>query len=136
MLTMSNEQSPESENMPPSPAEDMPPPPPAPAAEETPPPAPAASPAPAPAPASAGKDKKMLAGILGIVLGAYGVHKFILGYKKEGIIMAVIGVVGWFLCGVPTLATWIVGIIEGIMYLTKSDEEFENTYIKNQKPWF
>lgn len=78
----------------------------------------------------------MLAGILGIVLGAYGVHKFILGYKKEGIIMAVIGVVGWFLCGIPTLVTWIVGIIEGIMYLTKSDEEFENTYIKNQKPWF
>ncbi len=30
----------------------------------------------------------------------------------------------------------IVGIIEGIMYLTKSDEEFVDTYVKGKKPWF
>lgn len=78
----------------------------------------------------------MLAGILAIVLGAYGIHKFILGYTKEGIIMCVIGVVGLFLCGIPTIVVAIIGIIEGIMYLTKTDEEFERTYIQGQKPWF
>ena len=35
-----------------------------------------------------GADKKILAGILGIVLGGLGVHKFILGYNQEGAIMA------------------------------------------------
>ena len=30
----------------------------------------------------------------------------------------------------------IIGIVEGIMYLTKSDEEFVQTYIVNKKPWF
>lgn len=138
---MSTEQSPDAENNSSTPAEDMPPPPPAaPAYEETPPPAPAPTPAPAaatPPPASsAGKDKKLLCGILAIVLGAYGVHKFILGYTKEGIIMLVVGIVGLFLCGIPTLVVWIIGIIEGIMYLTKTDEEFERTYMVGRKPWF
>lgn len=82
------------------------------------------------------ENKKMLAGILAIVLGWLGVHKFILGYQKEGIIMAVCGVLGWFLCGIPTTIVMIVGLIEGIMYLTKSDEEFYNTYQAGRKPWF
>ena len=83
-----------------------------------------------------GENKKLLAGILAIVLGWLGVHKFILGYQKEGIIMAVVGVAGWFLCGIPTMLVSIVGLVEGIMYLTKSDEEFYNTYQKGRKPWF
>lgn len=87
--------------------------------------------------ASAGGDnKKLLAGILAIVFGWLGVHKFILGYQKEGIIMAVVGVLGWFLCGIPTMLISIVGLIEGIMYLTKSDEEFYNIYQVGRKPWF
>jgi len=64
------------------------------------------------------------------------VHKFILGYTKEGAIMAVVGVVGWFLCGIPTLLVSVVGLVEGIMYLTKTDEEFYNTYQAGSKPWF
>ena len=87
--------------------------------------------------ASAGGDnKKLLAGILAILFGWLGVHKFILGYQKEGIIMAAVGVLGWFLCGIPTMLVSIVGLIEGIMYLTKSDEEFYNTYQAGKKPWF
>ena len=75
----------------------------------------------------------MLAGILGIVLGGFGVHKFILGYQKEGIIMLVISLVT---CGFGYTVVGIIGLVEGIMYLTKSDEEFVETYITNQKPWF
>ena len=88
------------------------------------------------APKPPGADKKLAAGICGILLGGLGVHKFILGYTTEGIIMVVTYIVGLFLCGVPALAIAIVGIIEGIMYLTKSDEEFSNTYILNKKGWF
>lgn len=83
-----------------------------------------------------GENKKMLAGILAIVLGSLGVHKFILGYQKEGIIMLVVWIIGWFLCGIPSALVGLVGLIEGIMYLTKSDEEFYNTYQVGRKPWF
>lgn len=82
------------------------------------------------------ENKKILAGILAIVLGWLGVHKFILGYQKEGIIMAVCGILGWFLCGIPTTIVGLIGLIEGILYLTKSDEEFYITYQVGRKPWF
>ncbi|HXT62291.1 MAG TPA: TM2 domain-containing protein [Pyrinomonadaceae bacterium] len=75
-----------------------------------------------------GADKKLVAGICGIVVGAFGVHKFILGYTNEGIIQLILG-----LCfGIGG----IIGIIEGIIYLTKSDEEFVRTYIQNKRGWF
>lgn len=87
----------------------------------------------APLEGKAAADKKMLAGILGIVLGGFGIHKFILGYQKEGIIMLVISVAT---CGFGYTVIGIIGLIEGIMYLTKSDEEFVETYITNKKAWF
>jgi len=77
----------------------------------------------------AGAEKKVVAGILGILLGGLGVHKFYLGYTKEGIIQIVITVVT---CGLGSL----IGLIEGILYLTKSDEEFVATYITGKKGWF
>lgn len=84
-----------------------------------------------------GENKKILAGILAIVIGSLGIHKFILGYQKEGIIMlAVTLVLGAVTCGIGASAMWVVGIIEGIIYLTKSDEEFYNTYQVGRKPWF
>jgi TM2 domain-containing membrane protein YozV len=73
--------------------------------------------------------KKMAAGLCGILLGSLGVHKFILGYNTEGIIQIVLTFVT---CG----AAGIVGFIEGIIYLTKSDDEFYNTYMANKKGWF
>jgi len=76
-----------------------------------------------------GADKKIVAGICGILLGAFGVHKFILGYTTEGVIQLCIGIVT---CG----ASSIIGIIEGIIYLTKSDEDFVRTYVQNKKGWF
>lgn len=76
-----------------------------------------------------GADKKIVAGICGILLGGFGVHKFILGYTTEGIIQLVITLLT---CGAGS----IIGIVEGIIYLTKSDEEFVRTYIQNKKGWF
>ena len=83
-----------------------------------------------------GAEKKMLAGLLGIFLGGLGIHKFVLGYTNEGVIMLVVQILGWFLCGIPSLVISIIGLVEGIMYLTKSDQEFVQTYIQNKKPWF
>lgn len=76
-----------------------------------------------------GADKKIVAGILGILVGGLGIHKFMLGYTTEGIIQIVISVVT---CGAGS----IIGLIEGIIYLTKSDEDFVRTYVQNKKGWF
>ena len=75
------------------------------------------------------ESKRILAGVLAILLGGFGVHKFVLGYTKAGIIQLIITFVT---CGLLSL----IGFIEGIIYLTKSDEEFINTYQTNQKEWF
>jgi len=75
----------------------------------------------------AGAEKKVVAGVLAILLGWLGVHKFYLGYTKEGIIQILLNIV--CLAG-------IFGLIEGIIYLTKSDEEFVATYITGRKGWF
>lgn len=88
-----------------------------------------------------GDNKKILAGVLAIIFGSLGVHKFILGYQKEGIILLVATIIGYatmcFVIGsFVVMATFIVGLIEGIIYLTKSDEEFYNTYQAGKKPWF
>jgi len=90
----------------------------------------------APAPAGGqlqGAEKKILAGILGILLGGFGIHKFILGYTQEGIIMLLITVLT---CGWGGIVVGIIGLVEGIIYLTKTDEEFVHTYITNKKTWF
>lgn len=80
-----------------------------------------------------GGDKKILAGILAIVVGSLGIHKFILGYKTEGLIMLLVTVLS---CGILGVVMTVIGIVEGIMYLTKSDEEFVRTYIQDKKGWF
>ena len=76
-----------------------------------------------------GADKKILVGLMGILFGGFGVHKFMLGYTTEGLIQIAITVIT---CGMGG----IIGLIEGIIYLTKSDQEFVDTYIRNKKGWF
>jgi TM2 domain-containing membrane protein YozV len=84
-----------------------------------------------------GENKKLLAGILAIVLGGFGIHKFILGYTKEGMILLVCTLLlGGFTFGRFNGIIWIITVIEGIIYLTKSDEEFYQTYQVNKRPWF
>jgi TM2 domain-containing membrane protein YozV len=85
--------------------------------------------------------KKILCGVLGIILGSLGVHKFILGYTAAGVIMLCVSVgVSVVSCGILFFPAWgimhVIGLIEGIIYLTKSDEEFYHTYIVAKRPWF
>ncbi|MFD2100575.1 TM2 domain-containing protein [Flagellimonas iocasae] len=88
-----------------------------------------------------GDNKKILAGILAIIVGSFGIHKFILGYNKEGFILLGVSILAYVLScvGIGLLFVWIpgiIGLVEGIIYLTKSDEEFYNTYQVGKKPWF
>lgn len=78
-------------------------------------------------------NNKMAAGICGILLGSFGVHKFILGMPTPGIILLLVTVLT---CGFGGIVTMIIGIVEGVIYLTKSDEEFYQTYVVQKKQWF
>lgn len=80
-----------------------------------------------------GGDKKIVAGVLAILVGSLGIHKFILGYTSQGVIMLLVSVLS---CGILAVVSSVIGIVEGIIYLTKSDEEFVRTYIQGQKGWF
>ncbi|PCH78348.1 MAG: hypothetical protein COB98_00890 [Flavobacteriaceae bacterium] len=79
------------------------------------------------------QSKRIAAGIIAILLGALGIHKFILGYTKEGIIMLLITILT---CGFGGIIISIIALIEGVIYLTKSDEEFKHIYQDNKKTWF
>ena len=106
---------------------------------------------------------KVVAGILALILGGLGIHKFYLGHTTEGIIHLLIFYIGllplfpvfmvlivmgdifpqamllFIIITLPlfgTLAISIIAIIEGIIYLTKSDEDFDQTYVIGQRQWF
>ena len=84
-----------------------------------------------------GAEKKIVAGILAILLGCLGLHKFYLGYTVPGIIMLVVSIAaGSFTCGLGASVMGLIGLIEGIIYLTKTDEEFVATYVTGRKEWF
>jgi TM2 domain-containing membrane protein YozV len=81
--------------------------------------------------------KRIMAGVLAIVLGSLGVHKFVLGLTTPGIIMLVVTIVlGAPTCGAGISVMALIGIIEGIIYLTKTDEEFHQIYEVEKKGWF
>ena len=73
--------------------------------------------------------------LLALFLGGLGIHKFYLGYEKAGITMLLLGTIGWLLI-IPALVNALIAFIEAIIYITKSDAEFEQIYVHNEKQWF
>ena len=86
--------------------------------------------------------KKVAAGVCGILLGGLGVHKFILGFNTAGVIMLLItlgGVITGACLIFPLFASAamnVIGLVEGIIYLTKTDEDFYQTYAVQRREWF
>ena len=89
--------------------------------------------APPPSAVASRASNKIPAGICGILLGSLGIHKFILGYTGAGLVMLLATILT---CGIAVMVTHIIGLIEGIIYLCKSDEEFVRTYVDVRKEWF
>ncbi|MCC6424988.1 MAG: TM2 domain-containing protein [Phycisphaerales bacterium] len=82
-----------------------------------------------PNPSGQSNSNRVLIGVLGILLGGWGVHRFMLGDTTGGIIRIVLTVVT---CGIGG----IIGLIEGIIYLTKTDQDFNQIYVVQKKAWF
>ena len=76
------------------------------------------------------ESKRVLTGVLAILFGWLGVHRFILGDTTGGILRIVISVV------TCTAGGSLIGLIEGIIYLTKSDADFVQIYQVEKKAWF
>jgi TM2 domain-containing membrane protein YozV len=95
---------------------------------------------------SEANNKKMSAGLCAILLGGLGIHKFILGYNTAGWVYVgiligsilltclTVGIIPIVVLTGPIMG--IISLIEGIMYLTKTDEDFYYTYIANRREWF
>ncbi len=79
---------------------------------------------------------KIVAGLLGIFLGAFGIHKFYLGKNGAGIIMLVVFFLGFILLGVPSAIISLIGFIEGIIYLVKDEQRFYEQYVVGNRSWF
>lgn len=91
----------------------------------------------APGAASASDKNRTTAALLGLFFNAFGAHKFYLGYTREGWIMLIGGLgLGILTAGVGALPMTAVGIIEGLIYLSKSEEDFQQTYVVGHKGWF
>ena len=74
---------------------------------------------------------KIAAALLALFLGGLGVHKFYLGYVGAGIVM----LIGTFtLIFIPVVV--LIALIEFIVYITKSDVDFHQTYVVNNRSWF
>ncbi|WP_425146948.1 TM2 domain-containing protein [Deinococcus sp.] len=99
--------------------------------------------------------KKLIAGLLGIFLGSLGIHKFYLGISTPGVVVLAINIGGWIIATLLTAISLgilglvlvplmflvssvlgIIGLIEGILYLTKTDPDFQRDYVIGKKPWF
>ena len=77
--------------------------------------------------------KKIAAGICGILVGSLGIHKFVLGINTPAVIMLLVTLLT---CGIGAIVMHAIGLVEGIIYLTKSDAEFYQTYVVGKKEWF
>ena len=94
-------------------------------------------------PASAvleGSKSKVAAGVIAVLLGGLGMHKFYLNYTSQGLTLLSLTIVGAilsivFIGFVFLLAAWVAGLVEGIIYLSKSDEDFHRTYVVGKQPW-
>ncbi|MBI3865362.1 MAG: TM2 domain-containing protein [Planctomycetia bacterium] len=89
------------------------------------------------------ESRRIMCGVLAIVLGGLGVHKFVLGLTTPGIIMLSVTLAGsvfapctLFVSSFGPVVMGVIGIIEGIIYLTKTDEEFYRIYEVEKKAWF
>ena len=88
-----------------------------------------------------GYKSPIAAGLLALFLGQFGIHKFYLGYNSQGVVLLAGTFISFllvfaFIGIIPLMIIGIVCIIEAIIYLTKSEAEFNAIYVQGKKPWF
>ena len=92
--------------------------------------------------ASAGKQQikpvkdHIAAGILAIFFGVLGIHKFYMGFTNTGFLVLAITIIGSLLTfGTAALIMQLIAIVEGIVYLVKTQSQFEQDYVIGKRKW-
>lgn len=75
--------------------------------------------------------KKVPAGVVALFLGNLGIHKFMLGLTTGGLTTLLL-----FFLIVPIPILTVISLVEGILYLSKSDQQFFRDYAVDRKQWF
>lgn len=68
---------------------------------------------------------RLMVGLLGIFLGSFGIHNFILGYTGKAVAQLLITIFGSFIIIGP-IVSWVWALIESIQILTKNVNEDAN----------
>ena len=74
--------------------------------------------------------------LLWFFVGALGVHRFYLGQWGVGALMLACTLLGWALFFIPNGIIGAIALVEGVIYLTRSDAEFHDRYEIGRRPWF
>ena len=69
-----------------------------------------------------------IAGLLAILMGWCGLHYFYIGKTNAGILFLLIAILS---CGVLATITTIVAIIQGVLFFTSTQEEFERRWVNS-----
>jgi TM2 domain-containing membrane protein YozV len=85
------------------------------------------------APSSSDKNR-LVAALLALFVGHWGIHKFYLGKTNAGIIMLLCGTIGWLLV-LPGLINLLIAFVEFVIYLVKTDQDFYRDYVVGDRSW-
>ena len=69
-----------------------------------------------------------VAGLLALLLGWCGLHYFYIDKTKAGVLFLLIAIVS---CGIFGTITWVVSIIQGVLFFTSTQEEFERKWVNS-----
>jgi TM2 domain-containing membrane protein YozV len=86
--------------------------------------------------ASPSKANRTTIGKIAIFLGVLGIHKFMMGKIRAGVITLAVSIVGALFPIPGPLVMIVIGVIEGRKYLSMTDAQFESVYLTGTKDWF
>ncbi|MBP5562040.1 MAG: TM2 domain-containing protein [Muribaculaceae bacterium] len=72
-------------------------------------------------------------GLLAILVGCFGVHYFYVGKVMPGVVFLLAFLLGFLLCGIPSMLVGVCSLVQGIMAFVKTQEQFEQTYVNTPK---
>ena len=69
-----------------------------------------------------------IAGLLAILMGWCGLHYFYIGKTSAGVLFLLVAILS---CGILATITTIVSIIQGVLFFTSTQEEFEFKWVNS-----